>query len=88
MTCGAGASSRSTGTEGAAGGTRRTRASGNGGNKIFVFDPQKLVIVITASAYGQSYMHTQVDDMMVNHLLPAVAAAMGSIRDNSGTGQK
>lgn len=47
--------------------------SGNGGNKIFVFEQQKLVIVITASAYGQPYMHSQVDDMMMNHLLPAVA---------------
>lgn len=46
--------------------------SGNGGNKIFVFDDEKLVVVVTASAYGRSYMHSQVDDLMVNYVLPAV----------------
>lgn len=48
--------------------------SGNGGNKIFVFPKQDLVVVVTASAYGQRYMHTQVDDMMETHILPAIAA--------------
>ncbi len=48
--------------------------SGNGGNKIFVFPDQDLVVVVTASAYGQRFMHTQVDDMMSEHILPAVAA--------------
>ena len=47
--------------------------TGNGGNKIYVFDEQELVIVITASAYGQRYMHSQVDDMMSQYILPAVA---------------
>ena len=46
--------------------------SGNGGNKIFVFDDRKLVIVVTASAYGKPYMHTQVDEMMTEYILPAV----------------
>jgi len=49
-----------------------TYASGNGGNKIFVFDDQPLVIVITASAYGRPYMHSQVDELMQEWLLPAV----------------
>ena len=48
--------------------------SGNGGNKIFVFPDRDLVVVVTASAYGQRYMHTQVDDMIEKHILPAVAA--------------
>lgn len=48
--------------------------SGNGGNKIFVFPNQNLVIVVTASAYGRPYMHSQVDEMMIDHILPAVAA--------------
>ena len=52
--------------------------SGNGGNKIFVFEQQKLVVVITASAYGRPYMHTQVDEIMVDYLLPAVKPAAGS----------
>ncbi len=47
--------------------------SGNGGNKIFVFDDSNLVIVITASAYGQRYMHSQIDEMMVNYILPALS---------------
>ena len=46
--------------------------SGNGGNKIFVFDDQDLVVVITASAYGQRYMHSQVDEMMTQYILPSV----------------
>jgi CubicO group peptidase (beta-lactamase class C family) len=46
--------------------------TGNGGNKIFVFADQPLVIVITASAYGQPYAHPQVDKMMTDYILPAV----------------
>ncbi|MES1249600.1 MAG: serine hydrolase [Chitinophaga rupis] len=46
--------------------------TGNGGNKIFVFKYQPLVIVITASAYGQAYAHPQVDRMMTEFILPAV----------------
>ncbi len=46
--------------------------SGNGGNKIFVFENQGLVVVITASAYGQRYMHNQVDEMMTQYILPSV----------------
>lgn len=44
--------------------------SGNGGNKIFVFEEMNAVVVVTASAYGQRYMHSQVDDMMESHILP------------------
>ncbi len=47
-------------------------ASGNGGNKIFIFKDQPLVIVITATAYGKPYSHSQVDRMMKNYLIPAV----------------
>lgn len=47
-------------------------ASGNGGNKIFVFDDLPLVVVVTASAYGQRYMHPQVDEIMTGYVLPAV----------------
>jgi CubicO group peptidase (beta-lactamase class C family) len=46
--------------------------TGNGGNKIFVFKDLPLVIVITASAYGQPYAHPQVDKMMTDYILPAV----------------
>lgn len=47
-------------------------ATGNGGNKIFVFKDEPLVIVITGTAYGKWYMHRQVDHMMENYILPAV----------------
>ena len=46
--------------------------SGNGGNKIFVSTDRSLVIVVTASAYGQRYAHAQVDEMMRDFILPAV----------------
>ncbi len=46
--------------------------TGNGGNKIFVFKEQELVVVVTASAYGRRYMHRQVDEIMERYVLPAV----------------
>jgi CubicO group peptidase (beta-lactamase class C family) len=46
--------------------------TGNGGNKIFVFTDQPLVVIITATAYGKPYMHPQVDKMMERYILPAV----------------
>lgn len=46
--------------------------SGNGGNKIFVFKDQPLVIVVTATAYNQGYAHPQVDEIMEQYLLPAI----------------
>lgn len=47
-------------------------SAGNGGNKIFIFRDQPLVIVVTATAYGALYAHPQVDKMMEKYLLPAV----------------
>jgi len=46
--------------------------TGNGGNKIFVFLDQPLVVVVTATAFGRPYMHSQVDAMMERYILPAV----------------
>lgn len=45
--------------------------AGNGGNKIYVFKDQPLVVVVTATAFGTSYAHAQVDKMMVEYILPA-----------------
>lgn len=47
-------------------------ASGNGGNKIFVFKDQPLVVVITASAFGKAWQHIQVNKMMEKYILPSV----------------
>jgi CubicO group peptidase (beta-lactamase class C family) len=47
-------------------------ATGNGGNKIFVFTEQPLVIVITATAYNKPYAHPQIDRMMERYILPAI----------------
>ena len=47
-------------------------ATGNGGNKIYVFRDQPLVVVITATAYGTAYMHAQANSIMERHILPAV----------------
>lgn len=47
-------------------------ASGNGGNKIFIFKDLPYVIVITATAYNQPYAHVQVDKMMQQYILPAL----------------
>ena len=46
--------------------------AGNGGNKIFIFKDQPLVIVITATAFGTAYAHPQVDKMMEEYILPSV----------------
>lgn len=46
--------------------------AGNGGNYIIIFRDQPLVIVITATAYGQSYAHPQVNKMITEYILPAV----------------
>lgn len=46
--------------------------SGNGGNKIFVFRDEPLVVVITATAYDQAYAHSQADKIMEQFIIPAV----------------
>ena len=46
--------------------------AGNGGNSIFIFKDQPLVVVITATAFGAIYGHTQVDRMMEQYILPAL----------------
>ncbi|MBN8586170.1 MAG: serine hydrolase [Ignavibacteria bacterium] len=47
-------------------------ASGNGGNKIFIFKELPLVIVITSTAYNKPYSHRQVNIILEKYLLPAV----------------
>jgi CubicO group peptidase (beta-lactamase class C family) len=47
-------------------------SSGNGGNRIFIFKDQPLVIVITATAYNTPYGEKQVDKIMQDYLIPAV----------------
>ncbi len=49
--------------------------AGNGGNRIFVFPQENLVVVVTATAYGMNYAHSQVDEVMELYVLPAVLKA-------------
>lgn len=46
--------------------------TGNGGNKIFIFKDIPFVVVITCSAYGLPYAHSDVDKMMTEYILPAI----------------
>jgi len=46
--------------------------AGNGGNYIVIFKDLPLVIVITATAYGQSYAHPQVNKIITSYILPAI----------------
>ncbi|WP_109301016.1 serine hydrolase [Aquimarina sp. AU474] len=46
--------------------------SGNGGNKILIFNDIPFVIVITASAYGKPYARIDVDKMITDYILPAI----------------
>ena len=46
--------------------------SGNGGNKVAVF-PIDLVAVITSVNYGARGMHEQVERLLSEHILAAVA---------------
>jgi CubicO group peptidase (beta-lactamase class C family) len=55
--------------------------TGNGGNKIFVFTGLPLVIVVTATAFGKPYMHSQVDTIMTEYVLPAVLRPSGRGRN-------
>ena len=54
-------------------------------NKIYIFKDQPLVIVVTATAYGTSYAHPQVDKMMENYILPAVLNDYAPARRGAGS---
>lgn len=47
-------------------------SDGNGGNRIFIFKNQPIVIVITATAYNTPYGEKQVEKIMQEYLIPAV----------------
>lgn len=48
-------------------------SSGNGGNRIFIFKDFPIVVVITSTAYNTAYGQKQVDKIMQNYLIEAVA---------------
>ena len=52
--------------------------SGNGGTKVAVFPEQRLVAVITSTAFNTPYMHTQTDEMLSEYILPAVMERDGT----------
>jgi CubicO group peptidase (beta-lactamase class C family) len=47
-------------------------ASGNGGSRVVIVPENKVVIVITATAYNQPYMHHQTDEMVSQYILTAI----------------
>ncbi|MBZ0202907.1 MAG: beta-lactamase family protein [Ignavibacteria bacterium] len=47
-------------------------SSGNGGNKIFIFKDQPIVVVVTSNAFGKMYAHAQVNKIMEKYILPSV----------------
>lgn len=47
-------------------------SSGNGGNKVFIFNDKPFVIVLTSTAYNQPYAHSQVDRILTKYLIPAI----------------
>ncbi|MDI5887590.1 serine hydrolase domain-containing protein [Flavobacterium yafengii] len=47
-------------------------SSGNGGNRIFIFKDQPIVIVITSTAYNTPYGERQVEKIMEEYLIPAI----------------
>ena len=46
-------------------------SSGNGGNKIFIFKNEPVVVVITSTGFNTPYAHQQTDKIMQNYLIPA-----------------
>ena len=47
-------------------------SSGNGGNRIYIFKDQPIVIVITSTAYNTQYGEKQVEKIMQQYLIPAI----------------
>jgi CubicO group peptidase (beta-lactamase class C family) len=45
--------------------------TGNGGNKVFLFPEQQLVVVITSTYYNQRDMHVQTEKLLTEYVLPA-----------------
>jgi len=50
--------------------------SGNGGNKVAVFDDLDLSVVVTARLYGTRGMHQQSTDIINDYVLPSVGKCM------------
>lgn len=47
-------------------------ASGNGGNYLWIVPKLNMTAVITATAYNQSYMHSQSQEILEQYILPMV----------------
>jgi CubicO group peptidase (beta-lactamase class C family) len=47
--------------------------SGNGGNKVLLLPTLNAVVVITSNNYNTKGMHEQVERLLVDHILPALA---------------
>jgi hypothetical protein len=49
--------------------------SGNGGNKVVLLPEIDTVVVILSTFYNQRTMHQQTNDIIEQHVLPALEAA-------------
>ena len=47
-------------------------ASGNGGNKVFIFKDLPYVVVITSTAYNTPYGDTQSNNILKKHIIPSI----------------
>jgi CubicO group peptidase (beta-lactamase class C family) len=47
-------------------------SSGNGGNRVFIFKDQPIVIVITSTAYNTPFGQKQADNIMQDYLIPVI----------------
>jgi CubicO group peptidase (beta-lactamase class C family) len=55
-------------------------ASGNGGNYLWFVPQLDLTAVVTSTAYNQSYMHRQSQEIFEKHILPMAALAKVSLK--------
>ena len=55
-------------------------ASGNGGQKIFVFPGLEMIVVFTGSHYGSSIGHQQTTDLFNRYIAPAVLGSSRTAR--------
>jgi CubicO group peptidase (beta-lactamase class C family) len=59
--------------------------SGNGGNKVYVVPGDRLIVVVTATAYNTPGMHEQANRILTDYVLPALADSSGEAHGAAAT---